>query len=128
MVKEYTDRGQKIRWTKIVAALIDARIRAPSTTPKSVRGAWERRSAAGKSWSDAIRRTPDFKCKFCGEWKLGHICKAAVNNTTDAGQANRMSALRALRDKLQKECDELEASLAFEQAQHAKLHIAQNEK
>ena len=125
MVKEYTVTTtvrERIQWSRLVPALIAKGVRPRTTTVKSARGAWERRSIAGKSWSDATKRTPHFKCKFCGEWKLGHICKAAVNNTKD-GKANRMSTLRAIRDKLQKECDELESELAVEEA-NAESNIA----
>ena len=117
-----TTAGQHIQWSKLVPALIAKGVRPRTTTVKSARGAWERRSFAGTSWSDATKRTPHFKCKFCGEWKLGHICKAAVNDTKDS-KANRMSTLRAIRDKLQKECDELESELAVEEAQSTASHI-----
>ena len=45
-----------------------------------------------------------------------------MNDTKD-GKANRMSTLRAIRDKLQKECDELESELAAEAAK-AESNIA----
>ena len=125
MVKEYTvttTAREHIKWSKLVPALIAKGVRPRTTTVKSARGAWERRSIAGKSWSDATKRTPHFKCKFCGEWKLGHICKAAVNDTKDS-KANRMSTLRAIRDQLQKECDELESEVAAEAAK-AESNIA----
>ena len=126
MIKEYTvttTTREHIQWSRLVPALIAKGVRPRTTTVKSARGAWERRSIAGKSWSDATKRTPDFKCKFCGEWKLGHICKAAVNDTKDS-KANRMSTLRAIRDKLQKECDELESEVAAAEAAKAESNIA----
>ena len=46
-----------------------------------------------------------------------------MNDTKDS-KANRMSTLRAIRDKLQKECDELESEVAAAEAAKAESNIA----
>ena len=127
MVKEYTVTTTArvyVRWSLLGPALIAKGVRPKTTTVKSARAAYERRDIAGKTWADVTKCTPHFKCKFCGKWKLGHICKAEVKDT-EYGKARRMSALRAVRDKLQTECEELEAEVgAVEEANHAELIIA----